>query len=107
MVTIGFSSSVMAAKSKILRVDIDLAKRTSVAMAIETYDGEFYDLSEVAGLNKYKGNVKAIKKKDIIRLKNGDELDVNEIRYLFVAKRPVVGPKRPKGISFKMPADEE
>jgi hypothetical protein len=101
------SSNVMA-KPKLKRVDIDLAKSYGqVAMALETYDGEFYDLSEFVNVAKLKGNIGKLQRKDVIKLKNGDELDVSSVRYLFVTKKPQQRVKLPSKSSWKMPADEE
>ncbi|EQC49708.1 hypothetical protein [Bacteriovorax sp. DB6_IX] len=94
------------AKSKIKRVDVELAQeKFQVAMAIETYSGEFYDLSEISNVKKTKGNIQDIRNNRDIKLRNGEVIDANSIRYLFVTTKESAR-KPTKGI-FKAPADEE
>lgn len=90
-----------SAKSLIKRVDPNHISRKSVAMAIETYDGDFYDLSEFVK-KKYKGNAKDIIKKGFIRHKQGGAVEANSIRYFFIEKL-----KKNKGLNWKMPQDDE
>ncbi len=92
------------AKTLIKRVDPEVMDQVKeVAMAIETYDGEFYDLSEFAKAHKYRGNAQDILKEAAIQLKNGEEIGVNAIRYFFVEKKDA---KMQKTVA-KMPQDEE
>lgn len=103
LTTIVFAFNTQA-KSLIKRIDPEVMdKSQDVAMAIETYDGEFYDLSEFAKARKYRGNAEDILKEAAIQLKTGEEIGVNAIRYFFVEKKQT---KINKTVA-KMPQDEE
>lgn len=95
----------VSAKNYIKRIDPELANKKSIAMALETYDGEFYDISQFKGLTRYKGNIRRIMRKGLVKLKTGDEIDINAIRYFFVQSK--VKAARPKGERFRVPSDEE
>lgn len=98
------------AKTLLKRVDVDYVPTKAVAMALETYDGDFYDLAEFAQQKKYKGNIDQIKNASTLKLKSGEEIDVNGIRYFFIAKknRPSMKLPPPEKMhpAFKMPSDE-
>lgn len=91
------------ARPMLKRVDVEIAKEGSVAMAIETYDGDFFDLAEFNKMKKYRGNVKAIMDKPTLQLENGEEIDVNGIRYFFVAQKK----KKLKIPTHKLPSPEK
>lgn len=91
------------AKTGIKRLDPELLdKAREVAMAFETYDGEFFDVSEVIAVNKYRGNISDMLKLESLKLKNGEEVNVNAIRYFFVEKTNAI----PKTLA-KSPKDDE
>ena len=91
------------AKAMLKRVDVEIAKESAVAMALETYDGEFFDLAEFNKMKKFRGNVKAIMDQPTLQLENGEEIDVNGIRYFFIAKKK----KRIKMPMHKLPPPEK
>jgi len=102
-----FSANTMA-KSKIKRVDIEDAKnRAQVAMAIETYDGHFYDISEFSNVSKHRGNIEKIRNNGEIKLKSGEIIDGHSIRYLFVTGQVRARKMPSKGWANKLPADED
>lgn len=105
LLSIVFSFSTPA-KSLIKRVDpevLDLDK--DVAMALETFDGEFFDMAEFNEIRKFRGNAGEILKKDtVILLKSGEEIGVNAIRYFFIEKKMERSMPKTTG---KSPNDEE
>lgn len=96
------AASNATAKTFLKRIDPEVASPKAVAMAIETYDGEFYDLSDFVNLKKYKGNINQILRKGVLSLSTGDEVDVNAIKYFFTQEKIKKLKKR-----GKIPADEE
>lgn len=102
LVTVLFAFNTQA-KTGIKRIDPELIdKAREVAMALETYDGEFFDVSEIIAIKKYRGNINEILKAETLKLANGDEISVNAIRYFFVEKKANV-----PGILTKSPKDDE
>lgn len=91
------------AKTGIKRLDPELLdKAREVAMAFETYDGEFFDVSEVIAVKKFRGNINEMLKLETLKLSNGEEVNVNAIRYFFVEKTNAI----PKTLD-KSPKDDE
>ena len=96
------------AKNVIKRIEPEVATTNSVAMALETYDGSFHDLSDFKKVKKSRGNISQIMRKGVITLNNGQEVDANSIRYFFVQKpesRRMVPGKIPS--TWKAPRDED
>ena len=92
------------AKTMLKRVEVEAAPEKGVAMALETYDGEFFDLAEFNAMKKYRGNIKTIMDTPTLKLNSGEEIAVNGIRYFFIANKKVKMPKNP---SFKLPPPEK
>ena len=95
------------AKSVIKRIEPEMAAAKAVAMALETYDGSFYDIDEVKRVRKSKGNIKKILKKGVIKLKSGEEIDANSIRYFFIRERIRSGMAKFDGGLEKRPNEDE
>ncbi len=87
------------ARTVLARIDPEVATKKSVAMALETYNGDFYDVSQIKWVWKTKGNAQKIMKKDYLKLKGGGELDVHSIKYFIVEKKV-----RPSAL--KMPVED-
>ena len=81
------------ARSAIKRLEPEMVTAKAVAMALETYAGDFYDLSDFAKLPKARGNAKIILNRGMVKLKSGEYVDANSIKYFFVhsriAKKPL------------------
>lgn len=78
-------------------------------MAVETYRGEFLDISSIANIRKTFGNLSELKKGQEIKLKNGDFLTAEDIKFLYVERfgdRKVEAKKKRFEIA-KTPHDEE
>jgi hypothetical protein len=75
------------AKNVIKRIEPEMASSKAVAMALETFDGSFYDIDEVRRVRKKKGNIKKIMDKGMIKLKSGEYVDATSIRYFFVRQK--------------------
>lgn len=72
------------AKTILQRVDPELANKKSVAMALETYGGDFYDVSQIKWVWKTRGNAQKMLKKDVLKTKDGELIDVHSIKYFIV-----------------------
>lgn len=102
LVTVLFAFNTQA-KTGIKRLDPELLdKAREVAMAFETYDGEFFDVSELVAIKKFRGNINEMIKAETLKLANGEEINVNAIRYFFVEKKDSL----PKTVA-KSPKDDE
>lgn len=78
-------------------------------MAVETYRGEFLDISSIANIRKTFGNLSELKKGQEIKLKNGDFLTAEDIKFLYVERfgERKVEAKKKKFEIAKTPHDEE
>lgn len=91
------------------RITPEQIQELDLGMAVETYRGEFLDISSIANIRKTFGNLSELKKGQEIKLKNGDFLTAEDIKFLYVERfgdRKVEAKKKRFEIA-KTPHDEE
>lgn len=91
------------ALSSIKRVEAQYVTPKSTAMALETHDGYFYDISQVRGVRKKEGNVKKILKKNTLKIRGGERIDISQVKFFFIKTKNGFKPVK----EAKRPADEE
>ena len=89
------------------RITPQQVQKLDRAMAIETYSGEFLDVTKVAQIKKTFGNVKNFKYGKEIKLANGQYLTASDIRFLYVERLKSKKAKKKKYEIGRTPHDEE
>lgn len=87
------------------RITPEQIQKLDRAMAIETFNGEFLDITKVAKIRKTFGNLEGLKDGAQIKLANGDVLTARDIRFLYVER--LKQQKEKKSIVGRTPHDEE
>ncbi|AYF44917.1 hypothetical protein [Halobacteriovorax sp. Y22] len=90
------------------RITPEQVQKLDRGMAVETYRGEFLDISSISNIRKTFGNLADLKDGREIRLKNGDTLTAQDIKFLYVERFGGDAPKRGKKLEIaRTPHDEE
>ncbi len=94
-----------ASAREMQRITPEQIQKLDRAMAIETVNGRFLDISTAAHIKKTFGNVEELKKLGEIKLKDGGYLNAGDIRYLYVERLKA---KKAKKLEVgRTPHDEE
>lgn len=106
MLSITIQENVHARTMK--RITPEQIQKLDRGMAIETYRGEFLDITKVANMRKTFGNLESLKENSELRLNDGGFLTTQEIKFLYVER---FGKSQEKGVRklevARMPHDEE
>lgn len=90
------------------RITPEQVQKLDRAMAVETFAGEFLDISSVSNIRKTFGNLADLKDGQEIKLRNGDSLTAQDIKFLYVERFGAQGPQRGKRLEIaRTPHDEE
>lgn len=84
--TIQEKANAYGSSREMARITPEQVQKLDRAMAIETHNGRFLDVTAVAHIRKTFGNLEGLKDGKEINLRNGDRLTASDIKYLYVER---------------------